>query len=339
MKAQVESLSGVQKAAILMVMLGDDVASTLYRHLPERDVQEITHEIATLEYIQPEVGFGVLNEYYRLSKTQEYIAQGGEDFAKKLLIKAFGAEAAKKLLEQVEHAHEAKASHLDSLRRADPVQLAKFLVGEHPQTIALIVAHLDAKPAAELVALLNEKVRADVVRRLAEMNQFSTDMAQKVSLLINKKLQGVVKGRQRGYAGVKAVADMMNRMHPDMQKAILENVETSDANIALSIRNLMFTFEDFLGAPEASIRELISQFDKKTLTIALKSGSEELKAHFFKCMSSRAVEMLKEDMEVLGPIRSTEITRAQQEAVGLARTLEAQGKIILKMGGDDEFVV
>jgi flagellar motor switch protein FliG len=339
MTSQTESLSGVQKAAILMVMLGDDVASILYRHLPEKDVQDITREIAALEYIKPDVGVSVLNEYYRLSKTQEYVAQGGEDFAKKLLIKAFGAEAASELLDQVERAQEAKASHLDSLRNADPALLAKFLLGEHPQTIALIVAHLDAKPAAELVSLLNEKVRADVVRRLAEMNQFSTDMAQKVSLLINKKLEGVAKGRQRGYAGVKAVADMMNRMHPDMQKSILETVETGDANIALSIRNLMFTFEDFLGAPEASIRELISQFDKKTLTIALKSGSEELKAHFFKCMSSRAVEMLKEDMEVLGPVRSTEITRAQQEAVGLARSLEAQGKIILKMGGDDEFVV
>src|ERR1700722_11913596 len=121
MKAVTESMTGVQKAAILMVMLGDDVASSLYRHLPERDVQEITREIAQLEFIEPEVGINVLNEYYRLTKTQEYVAQGGEDFAKKLLVKAFGAEAAKDLLEQVERAQEAKASHLDSLRRADPV--------------------------------------------------------------------------------------------------------------------------------------------------------------------------------------------------------------------------
>ncbi len=334
-----ESMTGLQKAAILMVMLGDDAASTLYRSLPDRDVQSITHEIAALDYVSPEIGTKVLEEYYRLTKTQEYVAQGGEEFAKKVLIKAFGEAAAQDLLYQVERSQEAKAGELDSLRRADPQQLAKFLESEHPQTIALIVAHLETRQAAEMISLLNEKVRADVVRRLAEMNQFSTDMAQKVSLMLNKKLQSVVKARQRGYSGVKAVADMLNCMSPDLVKVILENVEASDPNVALSVRNLMFTFEDFLTTPEASIREIITQLDKRTLGVSLKSASEGVKSHFFKCMSSRAVEMLKEDIEVLGPMRSREIMHAQQEAVNLARSLEAQGKIILKIAGDDEYVV
>src|SRR6266567_1202601 len=334
-----ESMTGLQKAAILMVMLGDDAASTLYRSLPDRDVQSITHEIAALDYVSPEIGTKVLEEYYRLTKTQEYVAQGGEEFAKKVLIKAFGEAAAQDLLYQVERSQEAKAGELDSLRRADPQQLAKFLESEHPQTIALIVAHLETRQAAEMISLLNEKVRADVVRRLAEMNQFSTDMAQKVSLMLNKKLQSVVKARQRGYSGVKAVADMLNCMSPDLVKVILENVEASDPNVALSVRNLMFTFEDFLTTPEASIREIITQLDKRTLGVSLKNASEEVKSHFFKCMSSRAVEMLKEDIEVLGPMRSREIMNAQQEAVNLARSLEAQGKIILKVSGDDEYVV
>jgi flagellar motor switch protein FliG len=322
-----------------MVMLGDDAASILYRGLPDRDVQDITHEIAALDYVSPEVGTQVLEEYYRLTKTQEYVAQGGEEFAKKLLIKAFGETAAQDLLYQVERSQEAKAGELDSLRRADPQQLAKFLESEHPQTIALIVAHLESRQAAEMVSLLNEKVRADVVRRLAEMNQFSSDMAQKVSFMLNKKLQSVVKARQRGYSGVKAVAEMLNRMSPDLVKNILEGVEASDPNVAVSVRNLMFTFEDFLTTPEASIREIIAQLDKRTLGVALKSASEEVKSHFFKCMSSRAVEMLKEDIEVLGPMRSREIMHAQQEAVNLARSLEEQGKIILKISGDDEYVV
>jgi flagellar motor switch protein FliG len=132
---------------------------------------------------------------------------------------------------------------------------------------------------------------------------------------------------------------MMNRLHPEMQKTVLETVESSDANIALAIRNLMFTFDDFLGVPEASIRELISQLDKKILATCLKGAAEDLKSSFFKCMSSRAADMLKEDMEVLGPIRSSDITKAQQEAVSVARGLEAQGKIILKTAGDEEFVV
>jgi flagellar motor switch protein FliG len=164
-------------------------------------------------------------------------------------------------------------------------------------------------------------------------------MAQKVSIILNKKLQSVVKARQRGYSGVKAVAEMLNRMSPDLVKNILEGVEASDPNVAVSVRNLMFTFEDFLTTPEASIREIIAQLDKRTLGVALKSASEEVKSHFFKCMSSRAVEMLKEDIEVLGPMRSREIMHAQQEAVNLARSLEEQGKIILKISGDDEYVV
>lgn len=339
MKMAVEAMSGLQKAAVLMIMIGEEAASLLYRHLPEHDVQQITQEIAALDYVPPKVGAEVLEEYFRLTKTQQYVDQGGEPFAKQLLIKAFGETAAQDLLYQVERAEAARAGDLDSLRRADPHQLAKFLEGEHPQTVALITAHLEVRQAAELVSLLSEKIRADVVRRLAEMNQFSTDMAQKVSLILNKKLQSVVKARQRGYSGLKAVADMMNRMPQDLVKSILETVESNDANVALSIRNLMFTFEDFLSTPEASIREIVSQLDKKTLGTALKNSSEEVKSHFFKCMSSRAVEMLKEDMEVMGPTRSREIQHAQQEAVNLARTLEAQGKVILKTAGDDEFVV
>ncbi|HEY2391154.1 MAG TPA: flagellar motor switch protein FliG [Candidatus Angelobacter sp.] len=339
MKLAVESMSGLQKAAVLMIMIGDEAASTLYRNLPEQDVQQITQEIASMDYVPPKIGAEILDEYYRLTKTQQYVTQGGEPFAKRLLIKAFGESAAQDLLFQVERAEEARAGDLDSLRRADPQQLAKFLEGEHPQTVALITAHLEVRQAAELVSLLPEKARADVVRRLAEMNQFSTDMAQKVSLILNKKLQSVVKARQRGYSGLKAVADMMNRMPQDLVKSILESVESNDANVALSIRNLMFTFEDFLSTPETSIREIVSQLDKKALGTALKNASEEVRSHFFKCMSSRAVEMLKEDMEVMGPIRTREIQHAQQEAVNLARSLEAQGKIILKTAGDDEFVV
>lgn len=335
----IDSINGLQKAAVLMIMLGDEVASVIYRNLPEKDVQEITREIAAMDFVTPDLGVKVMEEYYRLSKTQEYVTQGGGDYAKKLLVTAFGEVAAQELLTQVEIAQEAKAGELDSLRRADPQQLAKFLEGEHPQTIALITAHLEARQAAELVALLNERVRADVVRRLAEMNQFSTDMAGKVSIMLNKKLQSVVKGKQRGYSGLKSVAEMMNRLHPEMQKNVLEAVESNDANIALAIRNLMFTFDDFLGVPEASVRELISQLDKKILATCLKGAQEELRSHFFKCMSSRAADMLKEDMEVLGPIRSSDITKAQQEAVSVARGLEAQGKIILKTSGDEEYVV
>ncbi len=339
MKTSPEELTGKQKAAVLMIMLGDEAASAIYRALPERDVQDITREIAGMESVAPAIGAQIVEEYYRLSKTQEYMMMGGEEFARKLLIRAFGELAAKDLLERVERVQEAKAGELDSLRKADPQQLAKFLEGEHPQTVALIVAHLDAKQAAALLTLLNGETRGDVVRRLAEMRQFSSDMAQKVSVILNKKLQSIVKTRQRGYAGFKAVAEVLNRMDMEMSKSVLEQVEMADPKVALAIRNVMFTFEDLLATPEGSIRELLTQLDKKTLGMALKGASEDLKNHVFKCMSTRAADMLKEDMDILGPVRSRDVALAQQEAVNVARTLEAQGKLTLKMEGDDEYVV
>jgi len=339
MKTSPDELTGKQKAAVLMIMLGDEAASAIYRALPERDVQDITREIAGMESVAPAIGAQLVEEYYRLSKTQEYMMMGEEEFARKLLIRAFGELAAKDLLERVERVQEAKAGELDSLRKADPQQLAKFLEGEHPQTVALIVAHLDAKQAAALLTLLNGETRGDVVRRLAEMRQFSSDMAQKVSVILNKKLQSIVKTRQRGYAGFKAVAEVLNRMDMEMSKSVLEQVEMADPKVALAIRNVMFTFEDLLATPEGSIRELLTQLDKKTLGMALKGASEDLKNHVFKCMSTRAADMLKEDMDILGPVRSRDVALAQQEAVNVARTLEAQGKLTLKMEGDDEYVV
>lgn len=332
-------MTGPRKAAILLVCLGEDAASAVYRNLPDTDVQRITQEIADLNHITPETASQVLNEYQQLTLTQEYLAQGGKDYATKLLVKAFGEEGAKKLLDQVSLAQEMSASKLDSLQKADPQQLAKFLEGEHPQTIALILAHLDPKQASALLLKLPEQVRAESVKRLAQLRQFSPEMAQKVSFVLHKRLQTLGEQSRRAYAGFKGVADVLNRLDPVSGKAILELIERDDPSLAVNIRNLMFTFEDLLGVPEASIRELLAQLDKKTLALALKGAPEELKSHVFKCMSSRAVEMLKEDVEVLGPVRSRDVAKAQQDAVAIARRLESEGKLSLKAEGDDEYVL
>jgi flagellar motor switch protein FliG len=254
-------------------------------------------------------------------------------------VKAFGDDGAKHLLEQVESYQEARATNLDSLQRADPQQLVMFVEGEHPQTIALVLAHLGLKSASDILLLLPDKTRAEVVRRLAEMHQFSPEMVQKISLVLNKKLKALGEQNRRAYGGIKAVSDMLNRVEPGTVKAILETIEQDDPKLALSIRNLMFTFEDFLSVPESSMRELLSHLDKKTLALALKGSSEDMKNHIFKTMSSRASQMLKEDMEALGPVRSKEVTTAQQEIVQSARKLEAEGKLTLKSFGDDAYVV
>ena len=243
------------------------------------------------------------------------------------------------MLEAVTRAQELSAGKLDSLQKADPQQLAKFLQGEHPQTIALIMAHLDAKQASALLMKLNEETRAAAIKRLAELRQFSPEMAQKVSVVLHKRLQALGEQSRRAYAGFKGVADLLNRMDPSSGKVILELIERDDAKLAMSIRNLMFTFDDLLGVPEAGIRELLGQLDKKTLAQALKGASNQLRDHLFKSMSSRAVEMLKEDMESLGPVRSKDVLKAQQECVATARKLESQGKLQLKQENEDELVV
>ena len=338
MTRQAPAHPGLRKAAILLVVLGDEAASAIYRQLPVEEVERITREIADLRSVDPETALSVLEEFDRMVMTGDYLAQGGKEYANQLLVKAFGEEGAQDLLRQVSHAAEASASKLDSLRKADPTQLAKFIEGEHPQTIALILAHLESKQASTLLLLLSPELRAETIKRLAQLRQFSPEMAERVSLVLHKRLESLGDQSRRAYAGLRGVADLMNRLDVATGKHILEAIEKEDPKLALSIRNLMFTFEDLLTIPEAGIRDLLAQMDKKTLATALRGASEELKNYIFKSMSSRAVEMLKEDMEVLGPVKSREVNKAQMEAVGVARKLEAEGKLVLTGEGDDEFV-
>jgi flagellar motor switch protein FliG len=337
--SQSEHVSGVRKTAMLMVLLGEDVASLIYKHLEQPELQQVTAEIAEMPDFRPETASKVLQEYWGLTLTSEYFAAGGREYARRLLVKAFDEKTAQDLLEAVSRARELSASKLDSLQKADPQQLAKFLESEHPQTIALILAHLDAKQASVLLMKLPEETRAQAVKRLAELRQFSPEMAQKVSMVLHRKLQALGEQSRRAYAGFKGVADLLNRMEPAAGKVILELIEREDAKLAMGIRNLMFTFDDLLGVPEIGIRELLTQVDKKTLAVALKGAPEQLKNQIFKAMSSRAVEMLKEDMDALGPVRSRDVAKAQQECVASARKLEAEGKLQLKQDGEDEFMV
>jgi len=330
---------GLQKAAILMVLLGEEAASHIYRNLPENDVQRLTRRIAELEHFKPETAIAVLEEYHQLSLTQGYLAEGGPEYAQKLLVKSFGEAGAQRLLDQVRSAMEQNAVHLESLQEADPQQLAKFLEVEHPQTIALILAHLNARQASALLLRLPEDVRAETIKRLAQLRQFSPDVAQKVALALNKHLESVGEQSRRAYAGFKGAADLLNQLEPIKSKSILEIIEKDDPKMALGIRNLMFTFEDLLGVPEAGIRELLGQLDKKTLALALRGATDELKNLIFKSMSSRAVDMLKEDMEVLGAVRAKDVNQAQHEIVEVARRLEAEGKLVLSAESQEEYVV
>ncbi|MBZ5653736.1 MAG: flagellar motor switch protein FliG [Acidobacteriia bacterium] len=335
----VSRMTGIRKAAILLAVMGEEVASAVYRHLPGADVELVTKELAEMGRVPPEMAHDILEEYSQLSLTQDCLAQGGVDFATRLLVKAFGEENAKSLLQKVVRLQELGAGQLDSLQNADPQQLAKFLEAEHPQTIALVLAHVDGKQASSLLMKLPEQVRAEAVKRLAQLRQFSPEMAEKVSVVLHRRLQSLGEQSRKTYAGFKSVADVMNRLEQSSAKTILEVIEHDDPKLAINIRNLMFTFEDLLSVADVGIREWLGSMDKKVLATALKGASNDLKEHIFRAMSSRAVEMLKEDIEALGAVRNRDVAQAQQEAVNVIRKLEADGKVVLKAEGDDEYIV
>jgi len=335
---QTAGMSGLRKAAVLLVAVGEGQAKEILRGLPESDVQRITEELADLRGVTRELATEILEEFWQLLETQNYIVHGGLDYASRLLVDTFGANRADDLLMLVRRSQEAAQGNLAKLQRTDPQQLGKLLDSEHPQTIALVLAHLDPMRASTVLDNLSEEHRVVSIQRLAEMRQFSPEMAQKVAQILHRRMESMGDSQRRSYSGFKAVADLLNRLNAEEARRILETIEDGQPDLALSIRNLMFTFEDLLTVPAASVREIVSGVDKRILALALRGANEELRAQIFKAMSTRAVEMLKEDMEVLGPVRSREVAQAQQEILSTARRLETEGKVILKLETGDEML-
>lgn len=332
------SLSGSRKAAVLLVAIGEELAKEILRALPESDVERLTEELADLRGITPELSSEILEEFWELLETQNFMVHGGLDYASRLLVETFGKQRADDLLTLVRRSQEAAQGNLAKLQRTDPQQLGKLLESEHPQTIALVLAHLDPKRASMVLDNLSEDHKVVAIQRLAEMRQFSPEMAQKVAHILHRRLESMGDTARKSYSGFKAVADLLNRLQADQAKKILESIEESHPELALGIRNLMFTFEDLITVPPATIREIVAGVDKKLLAMALRGANEELRAQMFKAMSSRAVEMLKEDMEILGPVRSREVAQAQQEILNLARHMEAEGKVVLKLETGEEML-
>ena len=331
--------SGTRKAAILLSLLGEDAAAPILRNLPDEDLERITEEVTNLGHVPLEVSLLVLEEYNQMMTAQEFIAVGGQDVAVRLLVKAFGENGAKDMVDRLARQDDNRTFRPDAFRKADPQQLARFLAGEHSQTRALILSHLDGKQAAALLMKMEPEVRADCVRRLANLGQFSPEVAARVSTVLHRRLRSAGDQTKRSDSGFRNIADLMNRLDPMASKEILDNIEQEEPKLAISIRDLMFTFDNFLEVPEQEMRELMNAIDKNTLMIALKGASEDLRSHFYRTMSSRAVEMMKEDSEVMGPVRSKDVAKAQGEIVAIARKLEAEGKIVLKSQGEDEYVL
>ena len=332
------ALSGARKAAILLTVLGEEAAAVICRQLSSSDVQQIAAEVASLDAIPPELAQQVLEEYQQQAAAHRFVIQGGADYATRLLKKAFGEENGKELALKATHVQRSGAGKLDWLRNTDPKQLAALLEKEHAQTIALVLAHLEPQHASPILSKLPSELQIDVVKRIAQLQDFSPDAAETISNVLTQKLKQGGFEKKAGPARADTVPGLMNQLEPATSRAILDAIEKENSELAGNIRNLMFTFEDLIGVPETALRDLLGAVDKKTLALALKGASDPVKEHIFKAMSSRAVEMLKEDMDVLGRVRGKDVAKAQQEVIAAARQLEAEGKIALRAEADDEFV-
>jgi flagellar motor switch protein FliG len=336
LSAQTE-ISGVRKAAILLVLLGDSAASKICDHLPQNSLRALAEEISSLGDIPDETANMVLREYEQLSGQKKTMAKGGPEYAERVFLKTTEGAGTKSAVHEIIESTKTSAQALEILQMATAQQIATSLQDEHPQTVALILLHLDSRTAGTALSLLPEALRPRAVRGLAQMKPSSPELVSRILIAFARKLQmGNVETTRRGLGGVKAVADLLNKTSSKVTAQILESIEKDNGDLATSIRNLMFTFEDFLKVADTGIRELLAQVDKKTLAIALKSASEELKAHIFKSMSSRAVEMLKEDTEALGQVRAKDISQAQTDIVAAARKLEVEGKLVLRSEEEEQ---
>lgn len=331
--------SGPQKAAVLMVILGDQIGGEILKQLDEDEVAAIGKEVARIPTITAEDAEVILEEFYTMTMAHDYVLKGGIDYARKMLVSAFGPDTAKRILDRLIAALGSEAASFDALQKADPQQLAKFIHSEHPQTIALILSHLNPSQAAGLLFSLPSELRSDVALRMANLDQISPEIISKIAGIIGQKLKALGELSRESYGGVRAVAELFNRLDSSTSKEILDNIDTADHNLADTIRHLMFVFEDLLLIDQNGIKELLGRIDRKVLTIALKGTSDQLKNHFLQCMSQRGSEMMREDMDSLGPVKIKEVEASQQQIISVVRQLEAEGVLNLKGTVGEQYVV
>jgi flagellar motor switch protein FliG len=338
-KNDTETVSGLRKAAMLLIVLGEQASADMMQHLSEDDVQKVSREVARITSISAEQSEVVLNEFNQISTAGAYVARGGMDYAKKMLMRAFSPEMAKRLLDRLAKALGTEAASFDAIQKADPQQLAKFIHNEHPQTIALVLSHLNPSQAAALLTSLPANLRSDVALRMASLDQISPEIILKIAGVIGQKLMALGEFSRESYGGVRAVAEMLNRLDSGSSHEILDSIQNQDANLVETIRHLMFVFEDLLLIDPMGLKELLGKVDRKVLTIALKGTSEQLRNQILSCMSQRGADMLKEDMDALGPIKIKEVQAAQQQIIAIVRQLEAEGVLSLKGAVGEQYVV
>ncbi len=335
--AEKEELKGIQKAAILLIALGPEKSSMIFRHLKEDEIEDLTLEIANTKSVTPQIKEKVINEFYEVCLAQQYIAEGGIGYAKELLEKALGTDKALDVIGKLTASLPVKP--FEFVKKTDASQLLNFIQDEHPQTIALILSYLSSGQSAVILSALAPEKQADVARRIATMDRTSPDVIKEVERVLESKLSSLVNQDYTIIGGVDAVVEILNTVDRGTEKHIMETLEVEEPELADEIRKKMFVFEDILLLDDRSIQRVLRDVDNNDLAIACKGSTEEVQNAIFGNMSKRLAEMIREDMEFMGPVRMKDVEEAQQKIVNIIRKLEDSGEIVISRGGGDEIVV
>ena len=335
--AKSEEITGVQKAAILLIALGPDKSSNVFKHLKEDEIEQLTLEIANTRSVSPAMKDAVLDEFYEVCLAQQYIAEGGIGYAKDLLEKALGSERAKDVIGKLTASLQVRP--FEFVRKTDASQLLNFIQDEHPQTIALILSYLSSNQASAIISALSREKQTDVAKRIEQMDRTSPDVIKEVEKVLEQKLASLVNQDYTIVGGVDSIVDILNTVDRGTEKHIMESLEIEDPELADEIRKKMFVFEDILSLDDRSIQRVLREVDNNELAVALKGSNEEVQNLIFSNLSKRLATMIREDMDFMGPVRMKDVEEAQQKIVNIIRKLEDSAEIIISRGGGDEIVV
>ncbi|MCT4618609.1 MAG: flagellar motor switch protein FliG [Marinisporobacter sp.] len=330
-------LSGKEKAAVLLISLGPDKSAKIFKHLQEEEIEELTLEIANMRKIPAEEKEQVVEEFYQVCLAQEYISEGGINYAKEILEKALGTQKAYDIVNKLTASLQVRP--FDFARKADASQLLNFIQNEHPQTIALILSYLGAQQAGQILSSLPQNKQAEVAKRIATMDRTTPEIIKEVEAVLESKLSSMVTQDYTTAGGIQSIVDLLNAVDRGTEKFIMETLEIEDVELAEEIKKRMFVFEDIITLDSTSIQRFIRDVDNNDLAVALKGSTEEVQEIIFNNMSKRMAEMIKEDMDFMGPVRLRDVEEAQQKIVNMIRKLEEAGEIIISRGGGDEIIV
>ena len=332
-----EEYNGIQKAAILLIALGPEKSASIFKHLKEDEIEELTLEIANTRSVSPQTKESVLNEFYQVCLAQQYIAEGGIGYAKELLDKALGSDKAQEVITKLTASLQVRP--FEFVRKTDPSQVLNFIQDEHPQTIAMILSYLSPAQSAMILGALTPEKQADVAKRIAKMDRTSPDVIKEVERVLERKLSSLINQDYTIVGGVDAIVGILNTVDRGTEKHIMESLEIEEPELADEIRKKMFVFEDILLLDDRAIQRVLRDVDNNDLALALKGANEQVQNAIFNNLSKRLAVMIKEDMEFMGPVRMKDVEEAQQKIVNIIRKLEDSGEIVISRGGGDEIVV